>query len=111
MDVISKNIEVIFRNEKEGKVFYSIGMSTKNEDGTYKNDYGSVRFKNGVELKDKMTKIRIKSAWLKAYKGHLYIFINDFDVVDDSKKEENKSGLSGWKNAKDINIDESELPF
>lgn len=107
MKVISDRIEMIFRNEKDGKVFYSVGMPTKKQDGTYENNYGNIKFRNDVSLENK-TKIKIKEAWLGCYKNNLYIFVNDFEKVEEQPKEKKDDG---WVSAKDIEIDEDELPF
>jgi hypothetical protein len=62
MEVIDNKEQMIFRNERDGKVSYSIGLSKKKEDGTYERGYMPVRFRKDTEQKDK-TKIKIKEAW------------------------------------------------
>lgn len=74
---------MIFSKEYEGRTFYSLGVSTKNQDGSYTNGYLDVQFKKGVELENK-TKIDIKDSWFKCYKtkdgkSKVYLFVNEFD--------------------------------
>lgn len=87
MKVVSDRDEMVFKYEYNDKPVYSIGLSKKDQDGNYIKGYKSVRFRKDVEL-DNMTKIRIKDAWIDFYKNEDgrtidYIFINDFDVVDE----------------------------
>ena len=86
MQIVSDREEIIFRKEFEGKVSYSIGLSEKKEDGSYERGYMPVRFRKGVELKDK-TKIKLKEAWLNFFKDNkktiTYIFINKFEMASD----------------------------
>lgn len=86
MNIIDEKEKTIFRNEYEGKVSYSIGLSKKKEDGSFENGYMPIRFKKGTELKDK-TKIKIKEAWLDFYKADKrtvpYIFVNKFEMASD----------------------------
>ena len=111
MEIISNREEMIFKNEKDGKISYSIGLSRKKEDGTYENGYIPVRFRKDVEL-DNQTKIKIKNAWLDFFKIEkrtlLYIFINDFEKVNKEEVKEEKSE-DNWGSAKEIEPDE--LPF
>ena len=39
MDIIDNKEKMIFKNEKDGKVSYLIGLSKKKEDGTFENGY------------------------------------------------------------------------
>lgn len=111
MEIISNRYEMIFKNEKDGKVSYSIGLSKKNEEGNYENGYFPVRFRRGVSLEDK-TKIKIKQAWLDFFKlekrTFAYIFINDFEIDNGEQNKEEKS-FDNWGSAKDIEPDD--LPF
>lgn len=108
MDIISNREETIFKNELNGKISYSIGLSKKKEDGTYENAYLPCRFRKDVSLENK-TKIKIKSAWIDFFKiekkTYWYVFINEFEKVG-SKEEQNV-----WDSAKDIEIPQEELPF
>lgn len=117
MEITSNKKEIIFRSEKDGKVFYSIGLSKKNMDGNYENGYMNVRFKKDVDIADK-TRIAIKQAWIDFYKKDKatmpYIFINEFDVVTDEEKKdttEEKKDTTKLEGAKDIKIEPEDLPF
>lgn len=111
MNVISDKEEMIFKNERDGKVTYSIGLSKKKEDNTWERGYFPVRFRKDVTLEDK-TKIKIKSAWIDFFKiekkTYLYIFINEFDKVNQEPQKDNNSN---WESAKNIEIPDEELPF
>ena len=95
---------MIFKREYQGKIFQSVGLSKKNQDGTYTNGYMAVQFKNNVSLDDK-TKINIKKAWLTFYlkdnETKPYIFINDFEIVNNPQKEFERK----------IQITDNDLPF
>ncbi len=86
MEIRSNKEEMIFRNERDGKVSYSIGLSKKKEDGTYEKGYMAIKFRKGTELKDK-TKIKIQEAWIDFFKVEKktipYIFINKFELASD----------------------------
>lgn len=86
MEIISKREEMIFKNERDGKISYSIGVSKKNQDGTYEKGYIPVKFPKNIELKSQ-TKILIKEAWLDFFKIDKrtipYIFINKFELASE----------------------------
>ena len=81
MNINETKTIMIFKNVKEDKIFYNMGLSKKNEDGTYTNGSIPVQFKKGIELEN-MEKITIKTAWLTFYKKEKltvpYIFISEF---------------------------------
>ena len=127
MRIFSDKEETVYRYERDGKVGYSIGISHKLQDGTYDKDYFPVKFKNGVDLKNK-TKIIIKEGWLdffkKDKKSFRYAFINKFELAsgmdamepvsdnfDKVQEQPKEKKDDGWVSAKDIEIDEDELPF
>ena len=101
MQVVSNKKEIIFRNDYEGKPIYKIGISRKNQDGSYINSTMLCRLPKDTELHHK-TWIKIKSAWLDFYLKKVerngkeydeavpYIFINEYEIVDDDKSEEKK---------------------
>ena len=99
--------KMIFRRDNDYGSFYSIGLSKKNEDGSYENGYLDVRFKKSIELENK-TKININESQLSFYKKNNgeydttvpYIFINDFEIVDSDSEE-----------TPDTDFDDSDLPF
>ena len=118
MQIISDKEEMIFRNERNGKAIFSIGLSKKNKDGEYVNGYMEVHFRNGVDLQNQ-TKIKIKEAWLgfnqKEKKTYTYIFINDFEIVKqpEEKKETNPFEEFGqqFEVGHQIEIEDSDLSF
>ena len=127
MDIISDKKQTIFRKDYENKKYYSIGLVKKKQDGNYENGYTQVVFNKDVELENK-TQIMIKNAWLDFYntkddKGktitHTFIRINDFEIVgyiQDKAKEEPKEevtphNIDKWESAKNIEIDDDNLPF
>lgn len=113
MEVLSDRDEMIFRQEKDGKRFYSIGLSRKDQNGNYINGYITAVFKKDVDLPNQ-TKIKIKDAWLgfnlKDKKTYPHIFINDFVIVE---KEENPFDECTIKTevGEQIRIEDSDLPF
>lgn len=90
MEIVSQKNEMIFRKDYNGKPSYSIGLSRKQNDGTYINGYMKVSFKKDVELKNK-SRIRINQAWLDFYKADgktmPYIFINDYTLTQDGESD------------------------
>ena len=88
---INNNYPVmIFASEFNGKRYYKVGLSKKDVNGEYINGYKDVKFKNDVFMHNQ-TKINIKNAWLDFYvkdkKTIDYIFISDFEIVEDKKEE------------------------
>ena len=90
MEFINKKYKV-FRYEHNGKVAYSIGASKKKQDGEFEDAYKPVRFRKGVDLKNK-TEIIIKEGWedFSNYtnaegkeKTLWYFFINKFEMASD----------------------------
>ena len=88
MQIINLNKEgknspiMIFRNEKEGRVFFSTTVSHKDIDGNYQNAFINVQFKKNVEVPNKQL-ILIKDAWLDFFqtkdgKDVFTIFINNY---------------------------------
>ena len=89
MNLEAGKIVMVFCKEFDDKKIYSIGLSKKNKNGGYDNGFMSVRFKKGVEVRNK-TRIKIKEAWLgfntNEGKTYPYIFINDFSIVEDERQ-------------------------
>lgn len=85
MNIEQKYPVMIFKAINNGKTFYNLGLSRKDEKGNYINGYINCKFKKDVELEDK-TKIYIKSAFLTFYlKDKItvpYIFISEFETID-----------------------------
>ena len=49
MEIVSDRKEMIFKYEYQDKCFYSIGISRKNQDGSYTKGYISCKFPKGKE--------------------------------------------------------------
>lgn len=105
---------MIFKNEYEGKPYYSLGLSKKMQDGNYLNGYIPCQFKKNVEI-DNKKKIYIKNAWLTFYikdkKTIPYIFINEFEYVEAAIKEAKKETDPFKEFADEIEITDEDLPF
>ena len=114
MEVVSNREEMIFRNERDSKVSYAIGLSKKNQDGTFDRGFMPVRFRKDIELKDR-TKITIKEAWMDFFKIDKktipYIFINKFDMASDfeaikqvSDREIKPNDKTNFESSEDDNL-------
>lgn len=118
MQIVENKDVMIFRQDKDNKRFYSVGLSRKDQNGNFINGYMTVVFKKDVELENK-TKIKIKEAWLgfnvKDKKTYPHIFINDFDIVEQEEKNPFEQFGESIKTDSDIGeqiqIDDSDLPF
>lgn len=105
---------------KDGKEFYSLGLSKKKQDGTYETGFITCRFKKDVKLENK-TKILIKGGWLDFYlKDKItnpFIFINDFEIIQENKPVEvNEFSVMNTKTEyqnedSDIKLDDKDLPW
>ena len=77
----------IFRKEFDDRTVYSMGISKKDINGNYVNGYIQVKLPKGVTL-DNKTRIYIKEAWLSFSlvegRTKLYIFVNDFETVQET---------------------------
>ena len=87
MNIECEKEKMIFRNEKDGKAYYSIGLSKKNQDGTYTSGYITCKFPKNANIENK-TKIKILNAWLDFWLDdkkitHPYIFINKYEILSD----------------------------
>lgn len=116
IDITGEN-QVIFRNEKDGRVFYNTSLSKKDVNGNWENGNIQIQFKKGVEVENK-AKINIKNAWLTFYKSQdgktvPYIFCNEFSAESeqsDSKiKFEEGHKDEKWDACDEISDDD--LPF
>ena len=126
MNIENKYPVMIFRSAFDNKYFYKMGLSKKNQDGSYTNGYIMCRFKNGVELEDK-TKIYIKNAWLDFYlkdkETKPYIFVNEFETISETiekaKEPTNSDIVKAVMNDEDpfssfgneIALSDEDLPF
>lgn len=87
MNIECEKEKMIFRNEKDGKAYYSIGLSKKNQDGKYTSGYITCKFPKDANIENK-TKIKILNAWLDFWVDdkkitHPYIFINKYEILSD----------------------------
>lgn len=92
MNVEFKRPIMIFRNEYNDNVFYKLGMSKRLQDDTFENGYMDCQFKKTVELNNK-TKIQPIKSWISFYinkdgRTVPYIFISEFEIIDDDYYEE-----------------------
>ena len=111
---------MVFRNEQDGKVKYTIGISKKDQDGNYTNASMPIQFNKDVEIADQ-TKITIKNAWLSFYKWEyqdkkgttFFIKCTDFEKEMDERDLHTTTKSDPFKDFGDsIEIDPSEdLPF
>lgn len=120
MNVEDEKAKMIFRNDVNGKALYTIGLSHKKQDGTWENGYMSCRFPKDADIQDK-TKIIMHNAWIDFYVKdkitHSYIFINKYEIVNDTKTTQKEVEVS--QNIKsdydiensDIQINDDDLPF
>lgn len=119
MNIEDSRAKIIYRNEVNGKVLYSIGISHKKQDGSWENGYMSCRFPKDADIPNK-TKIMIVSAWLDFYNKdkvtHPYIFINKYEIVEE-KEEGKQDNIQVPQNVKtdyqeeDIQLTDADLPF
>lgn len=123
MQITSDREEMVFRQEKDNKRFYFIGLSRKDQNGNYINGYITAVFKKDVDIPNQ-TKIKIKEAWLgfnvKDKKTYPHIFINDFEIVEHKEQhKEEKNPFEEFGNSiktdfdfgEQIQIEDSDLPF
>lgn len=89
MQVLSDRKERIFKFvDYKNRPVYKIGLSKKDINGKYVNGYMLCSFKKGTNIENKSF-IRIKSAWLDFYLKEKetvpFIFINDYEIVQDDE--------------------------
>lgn len=106
---------------KDGKEFYSIGLSKKKQDGSWETGFISCRFPKETQIENK-TRILIKRGWVDFYvKDRItypFIFINQYVEVKDSIPEDTKieeipqNTKTEYDTEKsDIQISDEDLPF
>lgn len=117
MEIIESHLLKVFRKDYEGRAYYKVGISKKDQNGNYVNGYLDVRFKKDVELEDR-TNIYIKKAWIDFYlkdkKTIPYVFINEFETVNEAvekAKEEVKENKTDpyAEMGKQVSIDQFEI--
>lgn len=112
MKIIQEYPLKIFKKEYDGKTYYRLGISKKNQTGNYVNGYIDARFRKDTEV-DTDKKIYIDDAWLDFYldkdgKTKLFIFINAFKYVEEAIKE--SKGNETIK-LDEMELTDAELPF
>lgn len=116
MNIQTDRQYMIFKQTNDYGTFYSVGLSRKNQDGTYTNGYMPVKFKKDVAVEDK-TKIKIKKAWLDFYKNNQkatvpYIFISEFEVASELSDTDIIMAAMNEENPfSEVIIDDDDLPF
>ena len=120
MNVISDKKEMIFKNIVGDREYYSIGLSKQKLDGSYEKGYINCQFPKNVKLGNQ-TLINIKKAWIDFYikdkKTIPYIFINEFEIIEENKKEEINENekikeIDPYEEmGKQIELTDSDLPF
>lgn len=119
MNIQTDKSYMVFRHENQYGVNYSFGLARKDNNGGYINAYIPIRFKNGVEVKDR-TNIYIKQAFLTFYlnkenKANWYIMILDFETVGETiekTKEPVKEEVDPFTQfANEVTITDDDLPF
>ncbi len=87
MNIATERAYTVFRNDYNGYSYYKIGVSKKSQTGEWINGYIRCQFKKDVVIENK-TKIYIKSGFLSFNLNNKetipYIFITDFETVDET---------------------------
>lgn len=113
MHISEEKPKMIFKNVKDDKEYYSIGLSTKDKEGKYINGYMNCRFRKDVSLENQ-TRIKLQDAWIDFYiKDKItypYIFINKFEIVEDAKSEIPQNAKTDYVE-NGILIKDDDLPF
>lgn len=91
MNIEDSRAKTIYRNEVNGKILYSMGLSHKKQDGSWENGYINCRFPKDADIPNK-TKIMVVNAWLDFYTKdkvtHPYIFVNKYEIIEETKDKE-----------------------
>ena len=103
----------VYANEKDGAygkyTLYSLGISTRNKDGSWDNGYINCKFKKGISVPNK-SKIKINNAFFTASKSgdktYTNLMITDFDILEG----ETAAG-EAEEFMKIPETDDSEVPF
>lgn len=110
MEITESHLLKVFRKDYEGRTYYKVGISKKDQNGNYINGYLDVRFKKDVELEDRAN-IYIKKAWIDFYlkdkKTIPYIFISEFEAVEETIDRIHKENKT--TNPKEMTFTDEEL--
>ena len=127
MNIQTNKPLMIFVKEHNGEKYYKVGLSRKKQDGTYESGYVDIKFKQGIEFKNK-DQIYIKNAFLTFYKSKdkatiPYIFVMEFERLEDTIKHSKETDIVRQDTKddfeefgrevklNDIEILDSDLPF
>lgn len=112
MHIDEDRTRMIFKSQKDDKVFYSIGLSRKDKDGNYINGYMNCSFPKDTEIENK-TKIKIVDGWIDFYiKDKItypYLFINKYEIIND--ENDIPQNVKSDYEDNGIEIKDSDLPF
>lgn len=112
MKVINEYPVKIFENEYQGKKFYKVGLSKKDQNGNYINGYIDARFRKDADV-DASKKIYLKDCWLDFYvkdkATRVYLFINKFEYVSDVIKQDVGDVFEEF--GQELELKDEDLPF
>ncbi|MBO7732067.1 MAG: hypothetical protein J6S67_05930 [Methanobrevibacter sp.] len=112
MNIQTDKPKNIFRFDKDGRAYYSIGLSKKDKDGNYINGYMNCKFPKNADIPNK-SKIMILDAWVDFYTKdkvtYPYVYINKYEIVEEVHKE--TSTTPQKVEDKDMEIPDEFLPF
>ena len=113
MNIESKQLYTVYRNDYNQYTFYKLGISKKDTSGKWVNGYIKCKFKKDKVLENK-TRIYIKKAWLsfdlKEKETIPFIFISEFETVD-TTIENSKSSATNLQCSTNENSKVTEDPF
>ena len=119
MHIDENRARMIFRYDNNGVASYKIGLSKKDKDGNYINGYMNCRFPKDAVIENK-TKMRLIDAWVDFYVKdkitYPYVFINKYEIVEESGKEGLQELPKNTKTEYDdldsgVQLEDSDLPF
>ena len=114
MNIESDRAKTIFRHEKDGKVFYSIGLSKKDIDGNYISGCITCRFPKDADIPDR-AKLIVKKGWLDFYVKdkitHPYLFISQYEIEEKKEEVEVPKNIKTDYDDSGIQLGDNDLPF
>lgn len=113
MNINGKNA-MVFKNEKDGRVWFNISDGSKNVDGSYTNYNWNVRFKKDNEPihKSKINYEGFTSYYKKDEKTtYVTLQIMDWDYADKPSNDNFEKQDDDFFPTSNIDINESDLPF
>lgn len=115
MNITSEQPYTVFRNDYNQYTFYKLGISKRDATGKWINGYIRCKFKKDVIVENK-TRIYLKKAWLsfdlKEKETIPFIFVSEFETVDEVIESSKKTAEDPFKNfGEEIEIRDEDLPF